>query len=98
MLYSPSPQAGVSRFALLHVRHWTQLSLVDNVSLGLRLLPSGSGCLSPEGDGLQPASSVHFHALEKEMAIHSSVLAWRIPRMGEPGGLPSMGLRRVGHN
>ena len=38
----------------------------------------------------------HFHALEKEMAIHSSVLAWRIPGMGEPGGLPSMGLHRVG--
>ena len=35
----------------------------------------------------------HFHALEKEMAIHSSVLAWRIPGMGEPGGLPSMGLQ-----
>ena len=34
----------------------------------------------------------HFHALEKEMAIHSSVLAWRTPGMGEPGGLPSMGL------
>ena len=34
----------------------------------------------------------HFHALEKEMATHSSVLAWRIPGMGEPGGLPSMGL------
>ena len=37
----------------------------------------------------------HFHALEKEMATHSSVLAWRIPRMGEPGGLPSMGSHRV---
>ena len=35
---------------------------------------------------------LHFHALEKEMAIHSSVLAWRTPGMGEPGGLPSMGL------
>ena len=34
----------------------------------------------------------HFHALEKEMAAHSSVLAWRIPGTGEPGGLPSMGL------
>ena len=33
----------------------------------------------------------HFHVLEKEMATHSSVLAWRIPGMGEPGGLPSMG-------
>ena len=40
----------------------------------------------------------HFHALEKEMATHSSVLAWRIPEMGEPGGLPSMGSHRVGHD
>ena len=42
--------------------------------------------------------TIHFHALEKEMATHSSVLAWRIPGTGEPGGLPSMGLHRVGHN
>ena len=40
----------------------------------------------------------HFHALEKEMATHSSVLAWRIPGMGKPGGLPSMGSHRVGHH
>ena len=40
----------------------------------------------------------HFHALEKEMATHSSVLAWRIPGMGRPGGLPSTGLHRVGHD
>ena len=40
----------------------------------------------------------HFHALEKEMATHSSVLAWRVPGMGELGGLPSMGSHRVGHN
>ena len=40
----------------------------------------------------------HFHALEKEMATHSSVLAWRIPGTGEPHGLPSMGLHRVGHD
>ena len=40
----------------------------------------------------------HFHALEKEMATHSSVLAWRIPGTGEPGGLPSLGSHRVGHN
>ena len=40
----------------------------------------------------------HFHALEKEMATHSSVLAWRIPGTGEAGGLPSMGLHRVGHD
>ena len=40
----------------------------------------------------------HFHALEKKMAKHSSILAWRIPGMGEPGGLPFMGLHRVRHN
>ena len=40
----------------------------------------------------------HFHALEKEMATHSSVLAWRIPGTAEPGGLPSMGSHRVGHD
>ena len=40
----------------------------------------------------------HFHALEKEMATHSSVLAWRIPGTGEPVGLPSMGSHRVGHD
>ena len=40
----------------------------------------------------------HFHALEKKMATHSSVLAWRIPGTGEPGGLLSMGLHRVEHD
>ena len=39
-----------------------------------------------------------FHALEKEVATHSSVLAWRIPEMGEPGGLLSMGWHRVGND
>ena len=40
----------------------------------------------------------HFHALEKDMATHSSVPAWRIPGTGEPGGLPSTGSHRVGHD
>ena len=40
----------------------------------------------------------HFHALEKQMATHSSVLAWRIPGVGEPGGLPYMGSLRVRHD
>ena len=40
----------------------------------------------------------HFHALEKEMATHSSALAWRIPGTGEPGGLPSLGLHKVKHD
>ena len=43
-------------------------------------------------------STFHLNALEKEMATHSSVLAWRIPGTGEPGGLPSMGSHRVGHD
>ena len=40
----------------------------------------------------------HFHSLEKEMATHSSILAWRILGTGKPGGLPSLGLHRVGHD
>ena len=42
--------------------------------------------------------TLHFHALKKDMATHSSVLAWRIPRMEEPGGLPSLGSHRVGYD
>jgi len=50
-------------------------------------------------DGGVWKATVHgVAALEKEMAIHSNVLAWRIPGMGEPGGLPSMGLHRVGQD
>ena len=48
--------------------------------------------------GVTRSWTFHFDALEKEMATHSSVLAWRIPEMGEPGGLPSMGSHRVGHD
>ena len=49
-------------------------------------------------DGATSFFTFHFHVLEKEMATHSSVLAWRIPGTGEPGGLPSMGSHRVGHD
>ena len=56
------------------------------------------GC-SPWGhEELDTTEQLHFHALEKEMASHSSVLAWRVPGTEEPGGLPSMGLHRVGHD
>ena len=56
------------------------------------------GC-SPWGcEELDTTEQLYFHALEKEMATHSSVLAWRIPGKGEPGGLPSAGLHRVGHD
>ena len=56
------------------------------------------GC-SPWGrEESDTTEQLHFHALEKEMATHSSVLAWRIPGTGEPGGLPSLGSHRVGHD
>ena len=56
------------------------------------------GC-SPWGrEESDTTERLHFHALEKEMATHSSVLAWRIPGTGEPGGLPSTGSHRVGHD
>ena len=55
------------------------------------------GC-NPWGHWVRHNFTFTFHALEKEMATHSSVLAWRIPGTGEPGGLPSMGSHRVGHD
>ena len=54
---------------------------------------------SPWGlEELDTTERLHFHVLEKEMATHSSILAWRIPGTGEAGGLLSMGLHRVGHD
>ena len=59
-------------------------------------------CCSPwgreESDTTEFTFTFHVYALEKEMASHPSVLAWRIPGMGEPGGLLSMGSHRVGHD
>ena len=51
-----------------------------------------------ESDTSDLTLTIHFQALEKEMATHSSVLAWRIPGTGKPGWLPSMGSHRVGHD
>ena len=65
-----------------------------NWARGLFPLSSGEGWT-----GLSDFTfTFHFHALEKEMATHSSVLAWRIPRTAEPGGMLSMGSHRVGHD
>ena len=59
----------------------------------------GSGGLQPMGSlESDMTERLHFHALEKEMATHSSVLAWRIPGTGEAGGLPSVGSHRVEHD
>ena len=72
-------------------------STLAGKSHGRRSLVGGSPWGRTESDVTEPLH-FHFHALEKEMATHSSVLAWRIPGMGEPGGLPSMGSHRVGHD
>ena len=77
-------------------RQWLPtLGLLPGKSHGRRSLV---GC-SPWGrEESDTTERLHFHALGKEMETHSSVLAWRIPGTGEPGGLPSMGSHRVGHN
>ena len=62
------------------------------------LLFALSPCNSTQSLTLLKICVLGIHALEKEMANHVSVLAWRIPGTGEPGGLPSMGLHRVGHD
>ena len=62
------------------------------------LVGCGPWCCYESDTTEQLHFTFHFHALEEEMAAHSSVLAWRIPGMGEPGGLPSMGSHRVGHD
>ena len=80
-------------------RHWqpTPVLLPGNFH-GRRSLVGCSPWGRWESDMSSFTFTFHFHALEKEMATHSSVLAWRIPGMGEPGGLPSMGSHRVRHD
>ena len=60
--------------------------------------PMDGGAWKAAVHGVAEGRTLHFHALEKEMATHSSVLAWRIPGTGEPGGLLSVGSHRVGHD
>ena len=70
-------------------------ALLPGKSHGRRSLVGGS----PWGRYLSDMiERLHFYAVGKEMATHSSVLAWRVPGIGEPGGLPSMGSHRVRHN
>ena len=79
-------------------RQWHPTSvLLPGNSHGRRSLVGCSpwGC---EESDMTERLHFHFPALEKEMATHSSVLAWRIPGTWEPGGLPSMGSHRVGHD
>ena len=72
-------------------------SLVSNLK-GKGFSLSSLGMMLAVGRLSDFTFTFHFHALEKEMATHSSILAWRIPGTGEPGGLPSMGSHRVGHD
>ena len=89
-----------SRLVLLGRRQWQPTPvLLPGKSHGRRSLVGCSPWVTKSWTWLSDFTfTFHFHALEKEMATHSSVLAWRIQGMGEPGGLPSMGLHRVGHD
>ena len=84
--------------------HWKRqwqptLVLLPGKSHGWRSLVGCSPWVAKSRTRLRDFTfTFHFHALEKEMATHSSVLAWRIPGMGEPGGLPSTGSHRVRHD
>ena len=75
------------------------LNISANVSKEIRLPSAAIHGVSKSRTRLSDFTfTFHFTALEKEMTTHSSVLAWRIPGTGEPGGLPSMGSHRVGHD
>ena len=75
-----------------------QYSCLENLMDGGAWLTAVHGVMKSRTRLSDIAFTFHFHALEKEMATHSSVLAWRIPGTGEPGGLLSMGLHRVRHD
>ena len=87
----------LSRFTFIHWRRKWQPTPVflPGKSQGQRSLV---GCRLWGRTESDTTERLHFHALEKEMATHSSVLAWRIPGTGEPGGLLSMGSHRVRHD
>ena len=80
-------------------RQWhPTLVLLPGKSHGRRSLVGCSPWDCKESDTTERLHFPHFHALEKEIATHSSVLGWRIPGTAEPGGLRSMGSHRVGHD
>ena len=81
---------------------WAAIYGVAQSRTQLKRLSSSSSSIHGVAKSWTPLSDFtftsHFHALEKKMATHSSILAWRSPGTGEPGGLPSMGSHRVGHD
>ena len=94
----------VQYFIAAHVswqrRRWhpLQYSCLENPMDGGAWRAAGHGVAKSRTRLRDFTFTFHFHTLEKEMATHSSVLAWRIPGTGQPGGLPSMGLHRIGHD
>ena len=78
--------------------HPTQYSRPENPTDGGTWWAAAHGVAKSQTRLSDFPFTFHFHALKKEMATHSSILAWRIPGTGEPGGLPSMGSHRVGHD
>jgi len=90
----------LSLFTYMHWRRKWQPTLVflPGESQGQGSLVGCSGVAKSQKWLSNFTFTFHLHALEKEMATHSSVLAWRIPGTGEPGGLPSIGLHRVRHD
>ena len=92
------PQVYLHNYCFLEWRQWHPTPvLLPGKSQGWRSLVGCSPWVSKSRTWLSDLTfTFYFHALEKELATHSSVLAWRIPGTGEPGGLPSMGSHRVG--
>ena len=111
-LWVPSWTTGPGGLSQLPSPHWTCLYMALGEGNGTPLQysclenPMDGGAWWAAVHGVAQSQTrlsdftftFHFHALEKEMATHSSILAWRIPGTGEPVGLPSMGSHRVGHD
>ena len=91
---------GLCRFIFFEVSHGTplQYSCLETPMDGGAWGAAAHGVARSQARLSDFTFTFHFHALEKEMATLSSVLAWKIPGMGEPGGLPSIGSHRVGHD
>ena len=101
-LFYTSVSLLLSRIQDYRRRQWQPTTvLLPGKSHGQRSLAAVHGVKQRVGHDWTASLSLftfHFHALEKEMATHSSVLTWRIPGTAEPGGLPSVGSHRVGHD
>ena len=104
MNLEPITQSEVSQKEKLRKQFYLQLHKGNGTPLQYSCLgnPMDRGAWSATVQGVAKSQTrpltFHFHALEEEMAPHSSILAWRIPGTEEPGGLPSMGSHRVGHD